>query len=40
VWVASGATAAFMLAALFVALATLALVAWVLPAVRHAHRTH
>jgi MFS family permease len=37
-WVASGATAAFMLAAAFVALATVALVAWVLPAVRHAHR--
>ena len=37
-WVASGATAAFMLAASFVALATLALVVWVLPAVRHAHR--
>jgi MFS family permease len=37
-WVASGATAAFMLAASFVALATLTLVVWVLPAVRHAHR--
>jgi MFS family permease len=37
-WVVSGATAAFMLAASFVALATLALVVWVLPAVRHAHR--
>jgi MFS family permease len=37
-WVASGATAAFTLAASFVALATLALVVWVLPAVRHAHR--
>jgi len=39
-WVASGATAAFMLAASFVALATLALVVWVLPAVRRAHRMH
>jgi MFS family permease len=37
-WATSGATAAFMLAASFVALATLALVVWVLPAVRHAHR--
>jgi len=37
-WVASGATVAFMLAASFVALATLVLVVWVLPAVRHAHR--
>jgi MFS family permease len=39
-WAASGATAAFMLAASFVALATLVLVMWVLPAVRHAHRMH
>jgi MFS-type transporter involved in bile tolerance (Atg22 family) len=37
-WVTSGATAAFMLAATFVAVATLTLVVWVLPAVRHAHR--
>jgi hypothetical protein len=29
-----------MLAASFVALATLTLVVWVLPAVRHAHRMH
>ena len=36
-WVASGATAAFMVSSSLVALATLALVAWVLPAVRHAH---
>ncbi|HET9023830.1 MAG TPA: MFS transporter [Burkholderiaceae bacterium] len=37
-WVASGATTAFMVSSSLVALATLALVAWVRPAVRHAHR--
>jgi MFS family permease len=36
-WVAAGATTAFMVSSSFVALATLALVVWVLPAVRHAH---
>jgi MFS family permease len=36
-WMAAGATAAFTLSASFVALATLSLVVWVLPAVRRAH---
>ena len=37
-WVAAGATTAFAVAASCVALATLVLVAWVLPVVRHAQR--
>jgi MFS family permease len=36
-WVAAGVTTAFMVSSSFVALATLALVVWVLPAVRQAH---
>lgn len=35
-WVAAGATAAFTLSSAFVALATLVLIAWVLPAIRRA----